>query len=1426
MNVTFEDATIVGSFWRGCHPLNTTDHPTFNNVNFIEDDFQAPQQGQYQQYNRLFYSDNLCRNMFFNNCTFSVQHTKIPMYMHVQDVTDTSSFSLFRNCSFIYGPDHTESPNSSSVFVGCKFQGQTTFTNLSANPSSWAKNIHSAGTILNGSLDPCQPSQFKLDKALIFTYNYSHNCNPVNQPFYIGPKTNVSGTLVPTYANIEFPDNSSFRKSIYENYTGLGGCMAALPPLISIGSKSRFLMYGNAGNSAPLFSANQVTTNTPSFLIENEGQFILGPHSQIALNSALALNPMGNSNTFYFDPSIIHPTYYPNSSIGMGSNCSYGLTNATNFTGLNPCPTNYDQIKWDDKFTVYYKITPISCLGSMNYLIKGASGTYNVLIDGIPNNSSNLSLGAHTFTVIDANNPSCQFSFEFLVEPIWISISGVNPSCGNVDGTIIANAGSVFNVNYSISPNLGTQSTIGTFSNLPAGTYVITATNASNCSITTSVTLYSSGQGLNHCCTTSTNSNSGNNIAIIPNIILLPNAQVTNLTSLNLIANYGSNNLIQGKKFYIDGTLVIDDDITFNQCEIYFTSGSKITVNAGKNIHILQNSILQSSCNMWDGIYASNASSQIHIENSILKDMENGVVSTIGTKLAIVGSQFIDNYSSLQIIQAPVGFNSTNGSCQIQGNTFSGSGNPLRAPHANQSKPELGIRLSKCSEVEIGVLGNPGLKNTFSLLYNGIYIEPRAQNQAHDLKIYNNLFENIQDDIQPGFAYYSTLIGNTYTTHRGAGIYAVPYSVAPLNITSLHRINVNGNQNNSSFDNCDKAIVTSYFGANIQNIKTSGTPLGFMFGNADGQWIEAGNLNTQLGGGQHNILNDVMIGIQVLGNTSKTFINDNEINLSGDYYQNGPINTLYYWAQGIVLRPFNAPSSPYQINQNHINIPNLGGTGISVSNAGKGLRLFNNEIHFKTTSAVSENSCAWCRAELVGIDMSNSRDGNLEANKVYGFADASGQPLLNVFNERSAYGIRMYHSRDVGLNCNETHKTRYGFYVVGDCSHADPLTVSGNVFDYHASGILFNHLGSEGTLGNIGDLNHDNNNQFTNSSQPLGATQLREVWRITNSAFNGKIYTILLNQVQSGSTFGIQGAYEITLPSVNSTILNCEDFPLEIEGDGLSPSEIQEALQVAGDSINYSEYTELSEWYDERQVYEWLRRDSLARATYPLLNAFYANQESLLTDEIRTLDMNMDILCQENTLNDSTTFQNQIQELTQENTALPLGRLFENYEKDLNRIYLDVLTQGWQNLTTADFEQLEELALSCPFVNGSAVYKARSLFAHIHPGITYNDLEICNAVGIYKSGLESTSVGNNDEKFLNTIVYPNPTQSELQIYIPQYQGPVQIQVFDMTSNKVIDFKSKILMDIISLPVSFLNSGMYNIRIQIEDRVKFAKFIKL
>ena len=41
---------------------------------------------------------------------------------------------------------------------------------------------------------------------------------------------------------------------------------------------------------------------------------------------------------------------------------------------------------------------------------------------------------------------------------------------------------------------------------------------------------------------------------------------------------------------------------------------------------------------------------------------------------------------------------------------------------------------------------------------------------------------------------------------------------------------------------------------------------------------------------------------------------------------------------------------------------------------------------------------------------------------------------------------------------------------------------------------------------------------------------------------------------------------------------------------------------------------------------------------------------------------------------------------------------------------------------------------TCPYVGGSAVYKARSLNFYLQPGAMYDDMKTCNAVGVYKQG--------------------------------------------------------------------------------------------
>ena len=78
------------------------------------------------------------------------------------------------------------------------------------------------------------------------------------------------------------------------------------------------------------------------------------------------------------------------------------------------------------------------------------------------------------------------------------------------------------------------------------------------------------------------------------------------------------------------------------------------------------------------------------------------------------------------------------------------------------------------------------------------------------------------------------------------------------------------------------------------------------------------------------------------------------------------------------------------------------------------------------------------------------------------------------------------------------------------------------------------------------------------------------------------------------------------------------------------------------------------------------------------------------------------------------------------------------------------------------------LETSCPFVNGPAVYKARAIYASIHPGYVFDDLGLCLAVGVYKQSTAPTYIQIDESKLeeineSNFLVYPNPTNEQLNI---------------------------------------------------------------
>lgn len=100
--------------------------------------------------------------------------------------------------------------------------------------------------------------------------------------------------------------------------------------------------------------------------------------------------------------------------------------------------------------------------------------------------------------------------------------------------------------------------------------------------------------------------------------------------------------------------------------------------------------------------------------------------------------------------------------------------------------------------------------------------------------------------------------------------------------------------------------------------------------------------------------------------------------------------------------------------------------------------------------------------------------------------------------------------------------------------------------------------------------------------------------------------------------------------------------------------------------------------------------------------------------------------------------------------------------------YRNVLSDT-TGFTDADSAQIADLALQCPFVGGRGVYKARTLYA-LWLQQDYNDIDICNNVGVYKGAkglfdeeneaLKNVQLKDFEQK---VILHPNPTTGIVQV---------------------------------------------------------------
>ena len=207
---------------------------------------------------------------------------------------------------------------------------------------------------------------------------------------------------------------------------------------------------------------------------------------------------------------------------------------------------------------------------------------------------------------------------------------------------------------------------------------------------------------------------------------------------------------------------MVDADITFNGCTLWFTPNAEvILINATVAFNITNLSILQASCDSWQGITANNSGNKVSVTGSTIKNAYTGVFSSNNALLEVSHSDFIDNYDfaiRLEDMGSPYsGFIKNSCNFNIQNVPSSVQiFNPL----------QIGIYLQNVAQMSIGDIMNSNSGNHFENLYTGIWVDIDDPALSSTVGIYNNTFKDITNTTLTGSYIEKQKINTCYNKNQ------------------------------------------------------------------------------------------------------------------------------------------------------------------------------------------------------------------------------------------------------------------------------------------------------------------------------------------------------------------------------------------------------------------------------------------------------------------------------------------------------------------------------------------------------------------------------------------------------------------------------------------------------------------------------------
>jgi hypothetical protein len=884
----------------------------------------------------------------------------------------------------------------------------------------------------------------------------------------------------------------------------------------------------------------------------------------------------------------------------------------------------------------------------------------------------------------------------------------------------------------------------------------------------------------------------------------------------------------------VQGTLNFDIDYTMPiSSNICMGAGARIVVEQDQELTLLNNHI-RGCEERWEGIIVEDGGrlETIGFGGMRIEDAQHAIYPQSGGVLDINGTIFKDNYIGIY-------FNDIQGDFILDdftGVTFLGDLNDDLLPHYNPQdpddgpKPFAGIHTINQSVLTLATLNNV----TFDRLRNGIVTE------RCELTVRNASFTNI--------------LRGDYDI-SGNGIYAKGGGEI-LNVAN----NVNTVFSNN-FDNCTRGIRCINMNPYIFHTEMTNMATGIL--------VEGGvNTNIFIGDNDIHLTTNAGIWLDDTDGAASISVYQNEIHVD-----NFPTPFTSPRATGIRVTENNIPHENARIFDNILDLDNAV-SGISL-NGSNGIAVRCNQIdadalnHNYSAIRLTNSSNLEIGGNYIDGDFGTTISPQVDAFSPAGIrVRATSNTLYDCNNiEATDIGVQfdmMCPNTQLQTTVMENHRWGLHYRETGVTGQQplnnsnDPAHANRWVGNWGGSSSGARHENPNQLAYSLSRYTMSDNAQFAFPPNPFpnnplwidsdGRTEIEDCNFDNTCVVIGKENDIKkLDEYIADETFTV-GVYEKSMKWMANRYLFQKMSVLNSENEGLGNNSSNEP-------VFQNPSTEPQMGYDDDPIYQSFYQANKNKSVGQFVAADMGLRDLYKTSDATSIELNklynrrMDAisaivainqLLETATGNDSLQLisdrideVNKLKNYSQENRNLvqsleanrygkvdnfidaneniDVEEVFEENEKIVTHIYLQTIAKGIFNFKDEHKALLYDIAKQCPYIGGTAVFRARNMLIGHLSDYVFDDNECDNDAQLFigNGGVENNYTENSTFK-----VFPNPAQNEVSITFEKSETTVYqaVSVYNIHGQKVLQMDISDELNTHKFSTRQLMQGVYYLKV--------------